>query len=57
MCYPTAHSGAKRRIEGSSAQGVKSAVDVGLGLKDGLKTEFVTELSLMGMVSTGEKSK
>ena len=53
----TAPTGVERRTEGSAAQGSRNAVEVGLGLIEGLVAEFLTAISLLQIVPTEEKSK
>ena len=58
---PTAPTGLEGRSFGSSMQGSGKANEVGLGLglglSRGLLAEFLTKISLLEIVSTGEKSK
>ena len=54
---PAAPAGVEQRAEVSAAQGSKSAFEVGMGLIRGLVADFLTEVSLMGIVPTEKKSK
>ena len=60
---PTAPSGVKRRANGPQRRETGGAVDVGLGLglrlkvAVGLTVGLSTELTLLGMVPTEDKSK
>ena len=59
LAVPTAPTGVRRRTFGASVQAVEAGLGIGLSLgsKRGLVAESLTVICLLGIVSTGEKSK
>ena len=59
LAVPTAPTGVRRRSFGASVQVVEAGLGIGLSLESnrGLVAECLTVMCLLGIVSTGEKSK
>ena len=59
LAVPTAPTGVRRRSFGASVQAVEAGLGIGLSLEynRGLVAESLTVICLLGIVSSGEKSK